>query len=382
MRWFLLLLLVLIAPLAVAGDPKIQSADALDADEQEERRTSTFMREAAQYRIGSATATADPAADAAVLAGLAKAERMRTEGGRAWYQLWLVSPLTRARWIAEDTFEEHPYSSHTGEVIAFTLNCRAGKSEVRGTLNELQKLWFYLPNYPDLRAAMRTTLEMAERLQQFEAAVDLDVEDPRQVVRIDGRSFVYDIDDVFRFLSKNGDREEIAPRAALGLARSLLLSGEREDRWKARRAYEDFLERFPDSPLVFQAVIEQALSHLVTYKGADYDVGALLDARDLVDLAELEAGGDPARAALVTAYRKRIGGWLQDRDLSVAMWYTARTRPWWLAWLKRPPQLTDADAGARYYAAAVVKRDRTSPQAAKAQVLSEQLPAPAGQLGQ
>ncbi len=381
MRWYLLLLLALLAPLANAMDPKIQSADALDADEQEERRTSTFMQEAAQYRIGKATAVADPAADKLVLAALGRAERMRTEGSRSWYQLWLISPLTRARWIADDAFDDHPYTVHAGDLFFFMLECRAGHSEVRGTLNELQRLWFYLPDYSDLNRAMRTTLEMAERLQQFEAAVDLESDDPRQVVRIDGRSFIYDIDDSFRFLSKHGDREEVAPRAALGLARSLLLSGDGEDRWKARRAYEDFIERFPDSSLVFQAVIEQALSHLVTYKGSDYDVGALLDARDLVDIAELEAGGDPSRAALVAAYRKRIGGWLQDRDLSVAYWYERRTRPWWLGWLKRPPQLKEPDAGARYYANAVIRRDRTSAQAAKAQELSDRLPAPAGQLG-
>lgn len=378
MRWFLLLLL---ATLAVAADPKLQSADALDATEQDERRTSTFMREAAEYRLGHATATSDPAADAWVLAELARAERMRRSGGRTWYQLWLISPQTRAQWIADDAFEEHPYSVHAGKLLHFMLDCRAERGEVRGALNELQRLWFYLPDYGELRTAMTTVLEMAERLQRFEALVNLEAEDPRQVVSIDGRGFIFDLDDVFRFLSQHGDRDDIAPRAALGLARTLLISGDKEDRWKARRAYEDFIERFPDSPMVFDAILEQALSHLVTYKGADYDVGTLLDARDLVDLAELEAGGDPGRAAMVAAYRKRIGGWLQDRDLSVAVWYSRRTRPSWLAWLKKPTELNDPDSGARYYAAAVVRRDRASMQAARAQQLAEQLPAPAGQLG-
>jgi hypothetical protein len=381
MRWFLFLLLASLASLAVAGDPKIQGADALDAEEQNERRTSTFMQEAADYRLARATAPADPAADAFVLAELARAQRMRSDGGRTWFQLWLVSPLTRARWIADNAFEDHPYTVHAGKLIHFLLDCRAQASEVRGTLNELQRLWFYLPSYPDLRTAMGTTLELAERLQQFGAAVDLEAEDPRQVVRIDGRGFIFDLDDVFRFLSQHGDRDDIAPRAALGLARTLLISGDKEDRWRARRAYEDFLERFPDSPLAFDAILEQSLSHLVTYKGADYDVGTLLDARDLVDIAELESGGDPHRAALVAAYRKRIGAWLQDRDLSVARWYAARTRPWYLAWLKRPSELKDPDSGARYYAAAVIRRDRASPQAAQAQQLAESIPAPAGQLG-
>lgn len=378
MRWFLFLLL---ATCALAADPKLQSADALDSTEQDERRTSTFMREAAEYRLGHATATPDPAADAWVLAELARAERMRTAGGRTWYQLWLISRQTRAQWIADDAFEEKPYSIHAGKLLHFMLDCRAERGEVRGALNELERLWHYLPDYGDLRTAMITTLEMAERLQQFEAMVNLEAEDPRQVVSIDGRGFIFDLDDVFRFLSQHGDRDDIAPRAALGLARTLLISGDKEDRWKARRAYEDFIERFPDSQMVFDAILEQALSHLVTYKGSDYDVGTLLDARDLVDLAELEAGGDPGRAALVAAYRKRIGGWLQDRDLSVAMWYSRRTRPSWMAWLKKPTELNDPDSGARYYAAAVIKRDRASLQAAQAQQLAEQLPAPAGQLG-
>lgn len=380
-RLLLLLLALLLAPLADAAAPKVQSADALDADEMEERRIGTFMREAAEYRLGRAVAAPDPAGDEAALAALAAARRMAGEGGRAWYQLWLISRLTRARWMAVDAFEAHPYSRHAGELIHFMLDCRARAKEVRGTLTELQRLWFYLPEYDRLRPAMMTALEMAEGLQRFAAAVDLEADDPSQVVRIDGRSFVYDLDDLFRFLAKHGDREQVAPRASLALARSLLLSGDKEDRWRSRRAYEDFLERFPEHPLVFDAVLEQALSHLVTYKGSDYDVGALLDARDLVDIAELEAGGDPGRAAQVAAYRRRIGVWLRDRDLSVARWYADRTRPSWLAWLKRPLGLSDPDAGARYYAEAVVRRDRTSRQAGEAESILQALPPPADRLG-
>jgi hypothetical protein len=381
MRWLLLLLLLPLASQIFAGDAKMQGADALDAEEQEERRTTAFMVEAAEYRLGRATAKRNEAEDAIVLAELAEARHMATDGGRAFYQLWLISPLTRARWMALDTFEAHPYSSHAGPLIHFMLDCRAQAKEVRGTLTELQRLWYYLPEYGELGTAMSTALDMAVQLQRFETAVDLDADDPSQVVKIEGRSFIYDLDDLFRFLAKNGNRDDIAPLASLALARSLLLSGDKDDRWKARRAYEDFLERFPDSPLVFEAVLEQALSHLVTYKGSDYDVGALLDARDLVDIAELEAGGDPARAAKVAAYRKRIGSWLRDRDLSVARWYAERTRPSWLAWLKRPIQLKNPDDGARYYASAVIRRDRTSRQAAAAQALLDNLPAPAGQLG-
>jgi hypothetical protein len=99
-------------------------------------------------------------------------------------------------------------------------------------------------------------------------------------------------------------------------------------------------------------------------------------------VAELEVGGDPARAARVAAYRKRIGAWIQDRDLSVAQWYASRTRPWWLGWLKRPTELKSPDDGARYYARQVIARDRTAPQSGAAQELLDRLPPPPNLLGQ
>ncbi|MEK7413759.1 MAG: hypothetical protein AAB263_10645, partial [Planctomycetota bacterium] len=222
--------------------------------------------------------------------------------------------------------------------------------------------------------AMMTALEMAEKKLAFEKSIDLEADDPRDVVHIDGHTLVSDIDGLLRFLSKNGDRERVAPRASIALARILLLSGDKNDTWKARRAYEEFLERFPDSPMAFDAVLEQALSHLKTYKGSDYDVGSLFEAKDLVDIAELEVGGDPARAALVTAYRRRITAWLQDRDLSVAAWYADRTRPGFLAWLKRPTQLTKPDTSSRIYARAVIARDRVSDQAKNAEEILQLLP--------
>lgn len=378
-----LLLAIALASAAWTGEsPKIRSADALDAEEQEERRIQSFMRDAAEFRLARAASVPDALQDALAAAGLAEAQDMLAHGGRAWYHLWMVARETRARWIAEETLEDHPTTTAAGEILHFILICRLEQQQVRGSLDALQRLWFYTPDHARLGEAMMAVLTMAEGLQQFEAKVDLEAEDPRQVVQIDGRGFVFDLDDVFRFLARHGDRETVAPRAALALARSLLLSGDNDDRWLARRAYEDFVERFPDSSLVFDAVLEQALSHLITYKGADYDVGALLDARDLVDVAELEVGGDPARAARVAAYRKRIGAWIQDRDLSVAQWYAARTRPWWLGWLKRPTELKNPDDGARYYARQVIARDRTAPQSGAAQELLDRLPPPPNLLGQ
>lgn len=372
-RWSLLLAL-LICTLPAGETGGIKGGEQLDDESRSERRIQEFMRDAAEYRLGAATHVATAGEAQIVDLAIARAEQAHLHGGRSWYQLWLISPNTRARWYAEDAFDDHPYAPGIGRLLHYILDRRVEAKEVRGTTDALMRIWHFIPDYPNLGVAMRDALALAERLQDFEAAVDLEADDPAQVVKIKGEAFVFDLDDLLRFLSQHGDRERIAPRATIALARSLLLSGERETRWSARRAYEDFLERFPESPLAFEAVLEQALSWMVTYKGADYDVGALLAAKDLIDVAELEVGGDPARAALVAAYRKRLGSWLQDRDLSVAVWYAGRTRPSWMTWLQRPTWLNDPDQGGRYYARQVIARGRTTRQAAQAEALLQQLP--------
>lgn len=378
MRWLLLLILAIGTACAAQ---QVKSANALDEEEQATKRMEDVMRAAADYRLGRATHVAQPGEEEAIEAGIQRAEEMRLHGGRAWYQLWLISRTTRARWIAEDTFAEHPYAANAGRIIHYALDRHAELGETTGTLDALMDLWFKLPDYPDLERAFATALALAERIQDFDAKINLEASDPRDVIDINGTSAGYGVEDLFRFISEHGDRDTVAPRAALGLARSLLLTGDRSDRSKARHAYEDFLDRFPDSDLAFDVVLEQALSWLATYKGADYDIGALMAAANLVDIAELDVGGDPGRAAKVAAYRRRITSWLQDRDLSVARWYAARTRPWFLAWLKRPPSLLHPDNGARYYAKAVIGRDRAAPQSAQAQALLDRLPPEPGMLG-
>ena len=368
------LLFLLLAGLAVAQDGKIRSADAMEEADSSQRKNEQFMREAAAYRLAKSTHKADPAEDALALAVLAEADLVRREGGGSWYFLWLDGKVSHARRIAKNGFTSYGYSAHAGKLIRFCLDCSIENGEAGTALEELERLWLYLPDYPDISAAMLSALEMAEKKLSFEKSIDLEANDPRDVVSIEGHTMVGDLDELLRFLSKNGDRERIAPRACIALARILLLSGDKDDTWKARRAYEEFLERFPDSPMAFEAVLEQALSHLKTYKGADYDVGALFEAWDLVDIAELDSRGDAARVELVTKYRNRIKAWLQDRDLSVATWYAERTRPSFLTWLKRPTQLTKPDTSSRIYARAVISRDRVSEQARSAEELLQWLP--------
>lgn len=380
MRWILLLVAgIAFAQAMEAGGMK--GAEQLDDESRSAQRSEEFMRDAAAYRLGRATHVAEAGEGRLVETALAQAEEMRLHGGRSIRHLWFIGADTRARWIVEDAFDEHPYAPGAGQLLHYLLDRRIAGHEVRATLDALMRLWHYIPDHPDLGRAMNDALAMAEKLQDFEAAVDLESDDPAKVVRIRGEGMIFDLDDLLRFLSRHGDREAVAPRATLALARSLLLSGERETRWASRRAYEDFLERFPESPLAFEAVLEQGLSWLVTYKGSDYDVGALMAARDLVDVAELEVGGDPQRAARVAAYRRRIGAWMQDRDLSVATWYAARQRPIWLAWLRRPTWLQQPDVAARYYARQVIARDRTSRQAAQAEELLLVVPADDNTLG-
>jgi hypothetical protein len=181
----------------------------------------------------------------------------------------------------------------------------------------------------------------------------------------------------------HGDRDSIAPRSALGLARALLRTGDKEELWLARREYERFCETYPTHPLIFAALCERALSYLVSYRGAKYEVGVLFSAAGIIDQAEIEAKGDPAKTKTVEAYRKRIRFWLQDRDLDVARWYRDRVIPG-LGWLMSPTGIADDGwlKASRYFYREVVRRDSSSPQARNAARELEELPPPsADELG-
>jgi hypothetical protein len=130
----------------------------------------------------------------------------------------------------------------------------------------------------------------------------------------------------FRFLAEHGDYHDIAPRASLGLARSILIGGytSRESRARARLAYLDLLQRYPESPLVFEALCEQALCHLLGFKGDRFDGGVLETASVIIDQAELYTDNRPERNALIDHYRALITRWRQHKDFQVARWYEAK----------------------------------------------------------
>ena len=352
--WSLAVILGLaVAPMArlTAADPTTQLNDAGDASESEAKAWADLEKEAAEYQTQRFHAPKSQFDDVAAKRYLDRARELLTTGHEI-----------RARWWAEDAFDEFPYSNLAGDALRMAMEGAAVHGSIAKVHDKLSRLWLFIPDYPGLGEAMDRAMSVAEDVQDFSKAVNLDAEEPNDVIILDGRSTQNDTETnrLLRFLSLHGDRETIAPRATLGLARGLLLIRSKDDIYAARRAYEKFLEDYPNNYLTFTAICEYALSYLVAYRGDEYDIGSLQMANAVIDQAEIETRGDPTRAAVVQAYRKRIRVWLQDRDLAVARWYRARGTPWLLVWMKRPPGLLSWEDGARYFYREVIKRDATS----------------------
>ena len=347
----LALWLVLTAPTWATDASQINQPT--DASEQDAKMWGDMEKEAAEYQRARARAPAEKRDDVKAKQYLDRARELLTTGHEI-----------RARWWAEDAFEQFPYSTYAADALRMGMEGAAVQGNIGQVHDKLVMLWLYTPDYPGMGEAMERAMSVAEDMQDFSKSVNLEASDPREVILIDGRSLVTDTQTnrLLNFLSLHGDRETIAPRAALGLARGLLLTGNKDDVYAARRAYEKFLEDYPSTYLTFSAICEYALSYLVSYRGEDYDIGTLVMANAIIDQAEIETRGDKTKAELVLAYRKRIRAWHQDRDLSIARWYRARGTPAAFRWLKKPPELLSWEDGARYFYREVVKRDATSPQ--------------------
>ena len=363
MRWCLLLLSVITTlSLFAADDMGRQDIDEEDSD----RKAFTSAREdAAEWRRGRAKATAYEKDDAGARVYLEEAKRLLAEGSNIF-----------ARWEAEDGFEEHPYSSLGPELLHLAFEGYAQGSRIGAMREKLLQIWLYYPDYPRMGELMARALQVAEFEQEFQTLINLDAEEPGKVISIDGRAWWADTQTVrlFRFIAQHGDKESLAPRAALGMARAKLIQGDKEAVIEARRAYEDFLEDWPNNELTFPAITEYALSYLVSYRGAHYDLGALVYAQAIIDQAELETRGDAQRIATIQAYRKRIRSWLQDRDLVVARWFRNRGEPAAFAWLTMPAGLLSWEDGARYFFKEVIKRDPSSAQSRNAERELAELP--------
>lgn len=348
----LLLLIVALWPLAWGMQQTPGPAEQGDEDPQQYLKS--IQREAAEYRLERSYSEADPDAEEAARRGVGLAQASFDD--HRWRS---------AANIAHSTFRRQRYTATTqtlGDLKRIEILAQAQRKRISDVRQELARLWFYFPDYNNLSEVMDVALVLAEETQDFTTQIDLDADQPQQVVHIDGTGYTGEITNMFRFLSTYGDRVTTGARADLGLARAELLGGNPKDLSPARFAYNDFIQRHPRHPLVFEALCELALSHLVTYRGKLYDIGALVSAAQIVEQAELVAGSDPQKAALVAKYRSRIRSWQQDRDLSVARWYRDRTRPAWLAWLKEPSGY-NWDNPARFYYQEVIKRDGASNQA-------------------
>lgn len=392
LRLFCLLLVV--AGLPAVDAAKQNPAAQVDSSEIEERYITRIQEQAADYRLARSRALVSSESEALAAeyarqsqAILDTGESQPLESASHWLspQWWFVSPSAarRAQWLAEDGFDEVPYTRAAGELLALQVRALAKRGSITGVHNALYRLWFFIPDYDKMPAVMDAAMDAAEREQNFTAAIDLEANDPREVINVDSNSALGEINRLFHFMVLHGDRVEIAPRAAIGLARALLRSGDRDDIYFARREYERFCETYPNHALVFTALCERALSYLISYRGEHYDVGSLISAASVIDQAEIEANGEPERIRLVEAYRKRIRSWHQDRDLQVARWYADRKIPG-LAWLASPKAETDRPwhQAARYYYREVIRRDSGSDQGRAAARELAELPVPgAGELG-
>lgn len=385
--------------LAVAGLPAVDAsqrnpAAEVDDSEIEARYVTRIQEEAAAYRLARSHVLVSAEAEALgeeyvrqTQAILDTGAEQPLESAVHWLspQWWFVnpSPFRRAQWLAEDGFDAVPYSRSAGELLALQVRALAKRGNISGLYNALYRLWYYIPDYANMPAVMMAAMDAAEREQNFTAAIDLHADDPRDVISLDGNSSMGEINRLFNFMVLHGDRVQIAPRAALGLARSLLRSGDRDDLFLARREYEKFCETYPTDPLIFSALTDRALSYMVSYRGEHYDVGSLISAAAIVDQAEIEADGNPERIRLVEALRTRIRAWHQDRDLQVARWYAQRKQPG-LAWLAAPKAEVDRPwiHSARYYYREVIRRDSGSKAGRAAALELAELPLPtAGELG-
>ena len=350
----ILLLLLITLGMAMAGEKDTDFSEPVDDTEAENKEFDRIQRDAAKFLLKREHYVANDADDNGALYHIQHAHFL-IDHPEYWWHLW------RATWTVERGFHRYPFSRYAGDLLELQMDCYIARGRLADANDTLIQLWLFMPDYPRMGEAMLKALEAAEHAQAFAKAVNLEASDPGDVIAITGNGTDTPTDKLFRFLALHGDRESIAPRAELGQARAQLLGGSREDRFAAQHSYEKFLEDYPDNDLTFTALTEEALAHLVGYRGDDYDNGALVFASAIIDQAELETRGDEEKARTVEAYRRRIRAWMQDRDLKIARWYHDRNIPT-LAWLMTPPGLVSWADGSRYYYQAVVARDSGSSQ--------------------
>lgn len=345
--------LLLTAGLAMAPLPTVSAEDfeggSLTGDQIRDRFRVRAREQAAKFRVEFQKVRPTLTAEYQQQAQAAADEARR---------LMIALKLDSAIDFSEDAMSTYRFADAAPQILHTLMRSYAVTGRMVGARNALVDLWERYPGYDGIDTAMEEALTCAETLQQQGFFINLEAEKPEDVITVDSLLIGLQADDLFNFLAVNGDRETIAPRAQLALARALMAEKNKDKILEARIAYDRFLLTYPQHELVFTALCELAVSHLLTYRGPKYDIGVLIDAAHLIDQAELYSKELPDRVALVKRYRQLIRKWHQERDLFAANWYRD-TRRW---------------AAARFYCQQVIERDPASETAREAQRLLADLP--------
>ena len=185
----------------LAADPTTQINEVGDAAESEAKAWADLQKEAAEYQVNRAHAPKSQFDDAGAKRNLDRARELLTTGHEI-----------RARWWAEDAFDDYPYSSLAGDALRMAMEGAAVHGSINKVHDKLSRLWLFIPDYPGLGEAMDRAMSVAEDVQDFSKAVNLDAEKPEDVITLDGRITSTDTETnrLLRFLALHGDRETIA----------------------------------------------------------------------------------------------------------------------------------------------------------------------------
>ncbi|MFW5844760.1 MAG: tetratricopeptide repeat protein [Planctomycetota bacterium] len=313
MRPLVVLILVLLCGstelMAMAVQPKIDGDPVESALARRRERASEYLIDRAGFRSeGRATEAYEAAAQAAL--GVARGALEARDYDEAYDLSW-------------DAYKDYIYSTAADRLLHVFILAATHLEEITKAANALIDLWYRFPEHQGLDELLRFTLDTAEALQNPTGAINWEADEPTEVIDEDAVVQLYAADTFFRFLAEHGDYHDVAPRATLGLARSILIRGYDDKRRlaQARLAYLDLLQRYPESGLVFQALCEQALCYLLGFRGDRFDGGVLETASLIVDQAELYTADEPGRRALIARFRDLITRWNQMKDFQVARWY-------------------------------------------------------------
>lgn len=349
--WCFLPLIVSLALLAGLPSAALSAAEgeAMSADELDDRFRERRREAAASFRVQAREMAESVDAEYQAAAAQAHAEAL---------DLFRDHQFRSARRRAERAYRNYPYAHSAPRLLHLLVRMHAATGRPTLARRHLVDLWERYPGYDGIDSAMSEALTGALVLREEGLQINLDAGHPRQVFQVNSVNKVTAVNDLFRFLAINGDRQSVAPIAQLSLARSLIAEGSRAKIFDARIAYDDFLLTYPRHPLVFEALIELSVSYLLTYRGPRFDVGILIDAAHVIDQAELYTGEDSQRVEMVRHYRAQIRGWHQERDFYAAEWY--RDHRQWEA--------------SRYYYQWVVRRDATTDLGQQSQAALQELP--------